>query len=44
MKKINDILTEIENVKNFTEGKEIVKVFAEKNITIPYNQVVVHNG
>lgn len=24
--------------------KEIVKVFAENKITIPYNQVVVHNG
>lgn len=24
--------------------REIVKIFAENNITIPYNQVVVHNG
>ena len=24
--------------------REIVKAFAKNNITIPYNQVVVHNG
>lgn len=24
--------------------KEIVKIFAKNNITIPYNQVVIHNG